>query len=88
MVSKITETENIFYRKSSKHDWLVVPSPNERKDIMEKYHLFGHFQAVSTYNRVRVVYYWSKMFKDIVDFVAKYDMKYVSIRKRKCTAEP
>ena len=65
------QDQKILYRKADDSDiWLVVPPPSERKQLIEKEHLLGHFRTHTTYSRLRERYYWFKMIEDVEKFVA------------------
>ena len=45
--------------------YLEVPMLEDRRKLIENAHSFGHFQAESTYNRLKEDYYWKNMVKEI-----------------------
>jgi transposase InsO family protein len=47
----------------------VIPHPNERATLVDQAHIFGHFGVESTYNRLKDVYYWPNMYRDVDDTV-------------------
>ncbi|CAF1073837.1 unnamed protein product, partial [Brachionus calyciflorus] len=51
--------KEIFMVKNNIH--LIYPDIDERKEIINKAHAFGHFQSESTYNRIKDDYYWHGM---------------------------
>ena len=55
--------ESLVYINEDKH--LKVPIPTERKEIVLKNHLLGHFQVNTTLDRIKENYYWKNMVKDI-----------------------
>ena len=60
----------MFRRDPDSLDYVTVPRKEERKEIVKKEHLLGHFQIETTYERLKENYYWKKM-KDDVEFVVK-----------------
>lgn len=52
---------------------LKVPNIAERKDIIIKSHLLGHFQVYSTYQRLKEKYFWPKMIQDIERIIGNCD---------------
>ena len=44
---------------------LRVPLPSERKEIILKSHLLGHFAAHTVHNKLKEKYYWRNMINDI-----------------------
>ena len=65
--------ETLFYRKDAenKEFSLMVPRPEQREEIILKAHLLGHFQAQSTYDRLKTNYYWKNMLDDIKKTISK-----------------
>lgn len=59
----------IKYRKNIEDDYLVVPKPAERQEIIKTAHLLGHFAIGSVYDRLRTKYFWKNMIKDIENVV-------------------
>ena len=57
--------EKDIIKYKDKDTWLVVPPVDERKHIILRSHLLGHFQAQTTYERLKMNYYWKNMFNDI-----------------------
>jgi len=49
---------------------IECPRPDLRNDLIIKAHSFGHFQVESTYNRLKELYFWKNMIRDI-KFVVK-----------------
>ena len=47
----------------------LVPRPEERRKLIEKAHVIGHFQAASTYCRLKEEYWWKNMVKDVIGAV-------------------
>ena len=65
------ENEILWYRKNMEEEFkLQIPLPEQRKDIISKRHLFGHFDSKSVYDALKE-YYWNKMSRDIQDYVKK-----------------
>lgn len=49
--------------------WLIVPRPEERMKLVDKFHaMSAHFGVDSTYNIIREEYMWPKLHKDVVRF--------------------
>jgi predicted aspartyl protease/transposase InsO family protein len=66
------EKEKLWYKADSRsNEFREYPKENERVEIIEKAHLFGHFAAASTYNRLKSKYYWRRMMDDVVKVVGK-----------------
>ena len=49
---------------------LKIPEKEDRNDIIINAHLLGHFQAQSTYDRLKEKFYWKNMIKDIKKVIA------------------
>ncbi len=43
---------------------LEIPNPKERREIIMKAHLLGHFQKMSTCHRLKDKYFWKHMLDD------------------------
>ena len=54
--------EALWYKKDEKI--LLVPKPQERKELVLQAHLLGHFQAQTTLKRLQELYYWKGMHED------------------------
>jgi hypothetical protein len=64
------EHGNIYYLPSNQpNKKLMVPKPQERKQIIEFEHLLGHFDVNETYRRVSNKYHWKKMFEDVKKWI-------------------
>ena len=62
--------EDIYYRRNNKTTiWLLVPNITDRADIILRAHSLGHFNANSTYNRIKDQYYWYNMLDNIKSVV-------------------
>jgi len=59
------DNQLLYKPNVEKEEYLVVPKRDERRDVIEKAHLLGHFQAEATAARVREKYFWRGMIKDI-----------------------
>jgi hypothetical protein len=58
--------DKLLYKPdNNKEEFLIVPKKEERRDVIEKAHLLGHFQTEATAARVREKYFWRGMVKDI-----------------------
>ena len=47
----------------------IVPKIDERYSIIQRNHLLGHFGITSTIDRIKAIYFWKGMNKEIEDFV-------------------
>lgn len=63
------ENNTILVDRKLNNKWLIVPPIKDRRNIVEKAHLLGHFQIGSTYNRIIEKFYWYKMMNDVVTVV-------------------
>ncbi len=46
--------------------WLEIPKPEERLDIIDKYHaMSAHFGVDSTVSRIKEKFYWAKLYKEV-----------------------
>ena len=60
------EKDDLKYARNPKtREYLIYPKPIDREEIIKKAHNFGHFQFQSTYNRIKVKYFWKNMIKEI-----------------------
>ena len=61
----------VYYRKNTQVNncWIKVPKLTERTKIIEKYHLQGHFQAQSTFVKVRRNHFWCGMMEDVKRYI-------------------
>ena len=59
------EHNKLWFTKKVDDTFLEVPKPGERQDLIDKAHRLGHFQAASTYARLKSEYFWKSMMKDI-----------------------
>ena len=50
---------------------IIVPPIKERLEVAQRAHLLGHFQAQSTFDRLKQKYYWSNMMEDVKRVIAK-----------------
>ena len=58
--------KGIFYRKFiDEIVYVKVPKPENRVELISKYHALGHFAVESTYIRLKEQYYWYKMLEQI-----------------------
>ena len=66
------ENSKLFYRKlTSNNNYLEIPHKSLRKEIILNAHLLGHFQTLSTMNRIKEKYWWKGMERDTIDVIAK-----------------
>ena len=66
------ENDILWYRKNMEEEFkLQIPLPEQRKEIIAKRHLLGHFDSKSVYDALKEEYYWNKMSRDIQDYVKK-----------------
>jgi hypothetical protein len=64
------DNNRLFYRKNIKDEtYKEWPAKSERKDLILRAHLVGHFQASSTYIRLLEKYYWKSMLEDVSEVV-------------------
>jgi hypothetical protein len=57
--------DKLYYRKDinvGEYN-LELPRKDERRELIEKAHLLGHFQSESTYQHLKDKYYWKSMMK-------------------------
>ena len=65
------EDKKLWYITDSKK--LEYPELKDRDSIVESAHLLGHFQAESTFNRLKDRYYWKKMMDDIYRVIRNFE---------------
>ena len=67
------DKDNLRYRKRvTDADFkMIVPKLEERREVIEKAHIIGHFAAHETYLRVKQEYYWPRMMKDIKKYIKR-----------------
>ena len=63
--------DKIWHRKSEGEGWKEVPPLSERREIIIKAHLLGHFKDVTTYNRLKETYWWKKMLDQIKHIISQ-----------------
>lgn len=64
--------KKIFTGVSPEATWVRLVPKEKRKQVLEECHdapLSGHFGFYKTFNRIRVMYYWPGMRKDIGDYI-------------------
>ena len=61
---------NVIYFIKDKIE-LKIPEKESRADIITIAHSLGHFQAQSTYDRLRENYFWKNMLQDVKKVIAK-----------------
>ena len=66
----LIDKDELKYRKNSESEYKIVPKKSDRREIVLKEHLLGHFQAETTFERLKDVYFWKKM-RDDVEFIVK-----------------
>jgi hypothetical protein len=67
----VYQDNKIFYLRGDEgSSRRIVPPPGERKQIVERAHLLGHFQEESTEKRIREKYYWPSLSKDVKHAIA------------------
>ena len=76
---------NVLYLKGEK--WLKVPPIQDRHELILKAHLMGHFQSLTTYNRLKEDYFWRKM-REQVDLVIKQCAECARNQKEKPYSHP
>ena len=52
-----------FFHIRRDEEWKIIPKLEDRRDIIEKAHVLGHFQVDTTFDRLREKYYWKNMGK-------------------------
>lgn len=63
------ENETLYYRKDTNSKFLIWPVKAERRELITKAHLLGHFQAASTYEKLKENYFWKNMISDVINVV-------------------
>ena len=63
------ENDTLYYRQSDTSAFLKIPKLQDRHHILEIAHLLGHFNALTTINRIKNQYWWPKMLKDAIKIV-------------------
>ncbi|CAF1103419.1 unnamed protein product [Brachionus calyciflorus] len=63
------ENEILYYRKDINSKFLIWPKKAERRELITKAHLFGHFQAASTYDKLKENNFWKNMINDVINVV-------------------
>ena len=63
------ENDSLWYWDETTTRYKQVPSKQERKHIIEKAHLLGHFGTDATVERIRETFYWTKIWKDTAAYV-------------------
>jgi hypothetical protein len=62
------EDDILKYKKNQEsEDYLIIPKPELRKELVMKEHLLGHFQTQTTFDRLKTRFYWPKMW----DFIER-----------------
>jgi hypothetical protein len=72
----------LFYRKDTDDDFYALDYPKKslRNSIVMDSHIIGHFQAQTTYDRLKDKYYWKNMMETIKQVI---DTCVVCIRHQK-----
>ena len=65
----IYKDDKIWVKRKGKN--LEVPKPDERREIIMRAHLLGHFQKLSTYHRLKDKYFWKNMLEEIEKAIRK-----------------
>ena len=60
-----------FFHIRKDEEWKIIPKLEDRRDIIEKAHVLGHFQVDTTFDRLREKYYWKNMKKNIETEISK-----------------
>jgi IS30 family transposase len=69
------DKEILYLKKPNDEKFILIyPKPEERKDIVEKQHLIGHFKAETVYKALKSQYYWKNMRDDIEHIVKACDI--------------
>lgn len=58
-----------YFQYNYKNKWVEWSKYEKRREIIEKAHSLGHFQAASTFKRLAEKYFWTKMMDDVVRVV-------------------
>jgi len=66
-----------------KHDRKILPKESERLEIIEKAHIFGHFQLESTVSRIRETHNWRGIVEDVKRFIKQCEvcLRHQKVRK-------
>ena len=68
-------SKGVFYRKMiAGIEYLKVPKIEEREDIILRHHDLGHFSPGSTYDSLKVKYYWYKMLEQVAKVLEKCEV--------------
>jgi len=68
MMHNVDNKQALFYRRNEQDGYVPVPRPEQRNDLIGRYHSLGHFQSQTTYNTMRESYFWPKMLADVENF--------------------
>ena len=53
------------------NEWKLVPKKEERKELILKAHLLGHFENATSMESIKQKYYWKNMFRDAEYFIQR-----------------
>ena len=51
--------------------WMTYPKKTERKQIILKAHLLGHFENMATIERIKHRYYWRNLYKEVEYYIQR-----------------
>ena len=63
------DRDTLYHRKDVDSKYLIWPKVADRRDIIMKAHLLGHYQAASTYDKIKNDFIWKNMIEDIINTV-------------------
>ena len=63
------DDETVEILKNEK--WLTYPKMEDRKQIILKAHLLGHFENMATIERLKYRYYWRRMYQDVDYYIQR-----------------
>ena len=63
------ENETLFFKKDINSNYLIWPKVAERRELIMNAHILGHFQAASTYEKLKDQYFWKNMMDDVINTV-------------------
>ncbi len=63
------DNETVEILKNEK--WLTYPKLEDRKQIILKAHLLGHFENMATIERLKNRYYWRRMYQDVDYYIQR-----------------
>ena len=85
---QLDEKYRLYFIKSGQKPRLTVIGDHDRRRILEEFHdsrLGGHYGIDNTIERIKKIYYWPQMAKEIEDYVRSCDICQKRNRKREET---